>query len=385
MTPLQKLAQIFSRNSNAYHSVRIEEEDDQRKQRRKGPQLTRKEDKDKTFHSRDVPTDEDFVDGDDKDDYGDLDDDGGTNRNQKRCSYFGIAMSVAAGFFMACTSLVVKLAKSLSFCELVAIQGLGPLCFCLPIMIYLFQPIIPTTLREIGLVYGRGTLASCAISGLFFAFEHISLADATTILFINPVWTAILAYFLLREKWSKYDLLALALSVAGVVLVARPSFLFPTQQSVTSSSDTGKVLAYVVSFAGSFGLALSYILVRKSNATTPALTFVFHYGIVCVVFGLLGGLVSRGLTFPDCGTGDNWYALLTSIFAFLGQVTFIYALTIEQAAIVALGRATDIVFVFVLEVVLLNVPLNGYSLVGSALIFLCNAIIVIKRMYQEDG
>ena len=124
---------------------------------------------------------------------------------------------------------------------------------------------------------------------------------------------------------------------------------------------------------------------RKSNATTPALTFVFHYGIVCVVFGLLGGLVSRGLAFPDCGTGDNWYALLTSIFAFLGQVTFIYALTIEQAAIVALGRATDIVFVFVLEVVFLNVPLNGYSVVGSALIFLCNAIIVIKRMYQEDG
>ena len=365
MTQLQKLAQVFNRISKTYHSVKIEEEDDERIHQGKEPVLTVQRDTEKELHSREVPTDDDFVDDDDddddnddddddddnKDNYGDLNDGGELNGNPKRCrSYLGIAVSVAAGFFMSCSSLMVKLAKRLSFCELVAIRGLGLIAFSLPILIYLLQPIIPTTKRETGLVYGVAILACGIDFGLYFAFEHISLADATTIFFINPVWTAILAYFFLREKWNKYDSLALALSVAGVVLVTRPSFLFPTQQSVTSSNVTGKILSYAVSFTGSVGNALCYILVRKSITATPSLTFVFHYGIASTVFGLLGGIALQTLKFPDCGSRDNWYALLVAVFSFAGQASLIYALTIEQAAFVALGRSTDIAFVFLLEV-----------------------------------
>ena len=389
MTPFQKLAQVFNRNSKTYHSVKIED-DDERLHQEKEPALTVQGDAEKDLYSRDIPADDDLVDDDDDDDdkdyYGDLKDEGKSNGNPQRCSsYLGIAMSVAAGFFMACSSLMVKLAKSLSFCELVAMRGIGLISFSLPILIYFLQPIIPTTKRETGLVYGQAILACGIVFGLYFAFEHISLADATTIFFINPVWTAILAYFFLREKWSKYDSFALVLSVAGVVLVTRPSFLFLTQQSVSSTNDTGKILSYAVSFAGSVGNALCYILVRKSNTATPALTFVFHYGIVCTVFGLLGGIASQGLKFPDCGSRDNWYALLVAVFSFAGQASLIYALTIEQAAFVALGRSTDIAFVFLLEVVFLNVPINGYSLVGSALVFLCNTILVMKKLYTENS
>ena len=380
MTPLRKLTQLFNRNSNKYHSVTIEEDYDERKQHEKEPALTSERDTGKELHSRAAPTDDasSFVD---EDGYSDLND-----RIPKRCcSYFGIAMSVAGGFFMACTSLMIKLAQSLPFYEHMAIRGLGLISFSLPIMIYLCQSIILTTKRETGFVYGQAIINCAAMYGLYFAFEHISLADATAIFFINPVWTAILAYFFLRENWSRYDSVALTLSVAGVVLIARPSFLFPTQESPTSSTDTEKVLSYTLSFAGSVGTALTYILVKKSNAKTPALAFLLHYGVVCFVFGLLGGIAPRGLKFPDCETRDNWYALLVAVFAFVGLAFCYYALTIEQAAIVALGRATDIVFVFILEVVFLNVPINGYSLVGSALISLCNAIIVIKRVYAEDG
>ena len=382
MRPLQKVAQLFIRNSNTYSSVKTEA--DERHYQGKQPALTSKESEDKEGHSRDVPTNDGSGDEDGKDDYGNLNDDGITNGNSKRCSYFGIVMSVAAGFFMACTSLMVKLAQSIPFYEMLAIRGLGLFLCSVPIMIYFFQPIIPTTLKETGLVYGRAILASGAVYGLYFSFEHISLADATTILFINPVWTAILAYFLLREKWSKYDSLTLALSLTGVVLVARPSFLFPTQESITSTNVTLRNISYAISFTGSFGLALSYILVRKSCTTTPPFTFVFHYGLTCIVFGLLGGTSLQGLKFPNCGTQDNWYALLAMAFSFAGQGCFIYSLTIEQAAIVAMGRATDIVFVLILEVVFLNVPINGYTLVGSVLVFLCNFILVIKKMYATD-
>ena len=40
MTPLQNLAQVFNINSNTYHSVKIEEDVDERKQQGKKPALT---------------------------------------------------------------------------------------------------------------------------------------------------------------------------------------------------------------------------------------------------------------------------------------------------------------------------------------------------------
>ena len=379
--PLQKAAQMFNRNLKTYSSVRIEDDVDERQHQEKESASTSKRYEDKENHSQNVPNDDGSGDEDGNDDFND---DGITHGNPNRCSYFGIVMSVAAGFFMACTSLMVKLAQSLPFYEVLAIRGLGLFLCSLPIMIYFFQPIIPTTWKETGLVYGRAILASGAIYGLYFSFQYISLADATTILFINPVWTAILAYFLLREKWSKYDSLALALSLTGVVLVARPSFLFPTQQSITSTNVTFRNISYAITFIGSFGLALSFILVRKSCTATPPLTFVFHYGLTCIVFGLLGGTSLQGLKFPNCGTQDNWYALLAMAFSFAGQGCFIYALSIEQAAIVAMGRATDIVFVLILEVIFLNVPINGFTLAGSVIVLLCNFILVIKKVYATD-
>ena len=129
--------------------------------------------------------------------------------------------------------------------------------------------------------------------------------------------------------------------------MARPSFLFPTQQSVTSSTDTGKVLAYAISFAGSIAAALSFIFVRKSNAATPALTLLLHFGVACVVSGLLSGIALGELRFPDCGTRDNWYALHAAVFSFAGQVCFVYALTIEKAAIVVYVYACVCMYVYI--------------------------------------
>ena len=302
---------------------------------------------------------------------------------KKKISSLGIALSVAAGFLMACTSLTVKLAKSLPFYEMVIASGLGVVMFCPAVMVYNCQPFAPSSWKEASFVYCRAILGCGAVCMGYFAFQHISLADTTTIVFINPVWTAILGHFLLHEKWSMFDSLAMALSLVGVVLVARPSFLFPSHLSAT---DKWSTLSYVLSFVASLSLAASYIFVRliQRQRKASTLTFVFHFGVVSILFGFIIGVALQKLKLPDCGTLDKWYALLAGVFSFSGQVCFIYALTVERAAIVALGRATDIAFVFVLETVVFNAPINGYSLAGSVLVLLCNILIFLKKHYSEE-
>lgn len=90
-----------------------------------------------------------------------------------------------------------------------------------------------------------GTLALCC---QFYAFQHMPLADATVIVFSSPIFTGVLAHFLLGEGWGLFDALATLLCFTGVVLIARPTFLFarPLEQT---SDQTDLEQVWPVSFS----------------------------------------------------------------------------------------------------------------------------------------
>lgn len=283
---------------------------------------------------------------------------------------------------MACTSLAVKLATSLPFYEMLMARCLGTLLFGPPLMIYYKNPFVPPSLREFYYITGRGLFGCIGIGALFFAFNHIPLGDATALIFTSPVWTAILGYFLLKEGWSIHDSFAVVLSLVGVTLITRPSFIFHNDKEVVGL-DALSWLSYVASIGGSVSLALSYVFVRKVKNTGP-FTIVFYYGVTGVFLAIGLGVV-QGFKSPDCNTMDDIYAVLCAFFSFCGQVCVISALKLEKAAIVALGRATDIAFVFILQVIFINSSVNILSVVGSILILSCNVSIFFKKWFASKS
>ena len=132
-------------------------------------------------------------------------------------------------------------------------------------------------------------------------------------------------------------------------------------------------------------LALSYICVRKVKET-GSFTLVFYYGIMGMFVGLVIGLsVDEGFKFPDCGTLDTIYALCCAGFSFCGQVCLIFALKLEKAAIVALGRATDIAFVSILQAVFVQTPVSGFSIAGTVLVFSCNVSVFLNKWFENTN
>ena len=298
-------------------------------------------------------------------------------------SVLGITLAVMSGFFMACTSLFVKLAGSLPYFEMMMARSVGTLIFGPPLMIYYFHPFIPPSKREFLFIVSRGAFGCLAMVAMFFAFEHIPLADATTIVFTSPVWTSIFGYFLLREGWSVFDSIATLLCVVGVSLITRPSFLFHSKINKSPNSSLEK-LAYLLAFFASISLALSYICVRKVKRT-GSFTVVFYYGVVGIFLSFGIGFTVKGLTLPACGTPDKYYALLCAFLSFCGQICVIFALKREKAAIVALGRATDIAFVFILQALFVrSTAVSWTSIVGALLILLCNVSIFLKKRFADN-
>ena len=283
---------------------------------------------------------------------------------------------------MSCVSLVVKLATTLPYYESMMARCFGISVFSIPIMIYDSQPFIPTSLNDAAYIFGRSFFGSIAGLCLLGSFNHIPIGDATALAFTSPVWSAILAYFLLNEGWSPiFDTAAVILCLTGTVLITRPSFIFPPEKPLPGYDMAW--YAYASAFAASVFLALSYICVRKIKNKGQTTAFIFYYGVVGFPISIIIGLCSEGFIFAECNTLDNIYALLCGVFSFLGQICLISALRLEKAAVVALGRAADIAFVFILQVVVIHTSANALSIVGAILVLSCNFGALFKRMFPD--
>ncbi|MEO6418594.1 MAG: EamA family transporter, partial [Polyangiaceae bacterium] len=74
----------------------------------------------------------------------------------------------------------------------------------------------------------RSIFGTCSMGCVFYALGSPSLAlgDAATLVNLTPVFLALLAPLVLHERAGRRVLLALPLSVGGVLLMLRPSLLF---------------------------------------------------------------------------------------------------------------------------------------------------------------
>jgi drug/metabolite transporter (DMT)-like permease len=138
----------------------------------------------------------------------------------------------------------------------------------------------------------RTLVGTVGMSVRFYAMSNMVLTDATVIMFTSPIVTFLLVsalacreiltthsqipFFetdcnwqgalLLKEHIERADFVCALLSYIGVIFVARPAFLFPSD--VESTKDTHP-LAVVAALSGALIQAVVYICMRKLNDLDP--------------------------------------------------------------------------------------------------------------------
>ena len=68
---------------------------------------------------------------------------------------------------------------------------------------------------------------------IFTSFARLPLGDATTILFSSPVLVMVLSVFILKERCGVFRIVAAVTLVSGVVLIAKPPFIFGQEGEAT--------------------------------------------------------------------------------------------------------------------------------------------------------
>jgi drug/metabolite transporter (DMT)-like permease len=221
--------------------------------------------------------------------------------------------------------------------------------------------------REPGLLLLRGLLGLGALTCVYYAVVHLPLADATVLQFTNPVWTALAATLFLGEMMAPREALLAAASLGGVVMVARPTFLF----GHASALDP---VAVGVGLLGALLTGVAYMLVRRLREEAPML-IVFWFAAVSVVVSL--PLVVFHPVAPSLGTAA--VLLGVGLTAHGGQVLTTWAFRLEPAGRTSAVGYLQIVFAAGWGLLLFHEVPDAWTWAGAAVVVGSTLILVRSR------
>ncbi len=173
----------------------------------------------------------------------------------------------------------------------------------------------------------RGFFGTASLYLFFFTLQHIPLAGAVTIQYLSPIFTTIIAIFILKESVLRWQWLFYALAFSGVLLIEK--------------FDPRISLPYLLTgIAAAFCSGVAYNLVRSLREKEHPLTIVLH-------FQLFGAIICFFAMWFDWKTPVGWdwfYLLLIGVFSQVGQFFLTYALQKERAAGVVIINYSGVLY-----------------------------------------
>jgi len=247
-----------------------------------------------------------------------------TIQTQPKFISVGVRSMFLSTFFFAMANVCVKQVSHLPAMEIVFFRCLLGVAFC-------FYGLRKANADFKGsnrkLLFLRGFFGTMALFCFFVTVQNIPLASAMTIQYLSPIFTAIIAIFLLKEKVSVPQWIFYAIAFTGVLFI---------EQFDTRVSPFYLALGIV----SAFGSGMAYNLVRSLKEREHPLTVVFHFQLVGMIAG--AGFTVFNWTTP---VGWDWfYLLLIGIFSQLGQIFLTDALQKERAAGVAIIIYTGLIY-----------------------------------------
>ena len=213
----------------------------------------------------------------------------------------------------------------------------------------------------------RGLFGTTALYLFFLTVQNIPLASAMTIQYLSPIFTTIIAVFLLKESVKLFQWFCYALAFAGVLLIeqfdARITFVF-----------------LMLGAASAFCSGVAYNLVRTLRMREHPLTVVFHFQLVGLIIGF-------AFTLFDWKTPVGWdwlYLLLIGAFSQLGQIFLTDALQKERAASVAIVNYTGLTYGLLVGWFVFGETQTFESLLGMLLVVCGVVLSVIYSKRRKD-
>ncbi|XP_069011676.1 solute carrier family 35 member G1 [Embiotoca jacksoni] len=299
----------------------------------------------------------------------------------KRCPGLGLFYAFLSTVFFSIIALLVKTIQGVHAIEISAIRCFFQMLFVAPLLIYHKTGFLGPRDQRIYLVL-RGFIGSNAMILLFYAVQQMPLADATVIMFSNPVFTSLLAWVFLKEKCTIWDCVFTVFTLTGVILIARPRFLFGEHVRGIEGNYDNHIKGTIAAFAGAVGAACTFVILRKMGKSVHYYLSVWYYAVIGFIESIITVSVLGEWKIPYCGR-DRWLLMLIAVLGIAGQTFLTKALQLEKAGPVALMRTVDVVLAFLFQFLFFNRAPTLWSLGGALCIVMSTSGIALRKLYSN--
>lgn len=197
----------------------------------------------------------------------------------------------------------------------------------------------------------RGIFGVTALSLFFITLQKLPLASAVTVQYLSPIFTAIIAIFLLGEKMKRIQWFFFALAFVGVALL--------------KGFDERISLFYLgLGLLSAFFAGAAYNCIRMVKDTDHPLVVVFYFPLIATPIMLV-------LSYYDWVSPIGWdwmWILLLGVFTQIGQVFMTKALQVEKANVVTSLKYLGSIYALGFGYFLFGETYDWISLVGIVLI-----------------
>jgi DME family drug/metabolite transporter len=222
-----------------------------------------------------------------------------------------------------------------------------------------------------------GLLDALQLYTFILALRHLDVALAVFLSYMSPIYIALVAPRLLKQRTEPVVVAALALAVSGIVVMLAPGLLDPALRVST--------LGVALGLASGLLLAIFFLVAKTLSADVDGSTMLISNGVIVATVMLPLGLVQwAGVGFAFV-LSDFWAVLGLAVFSTaLGGTIFLHGMRyipVQHTSIVGLLEpATAPVFAFAF---LAERP-SPWTLLGGALI-LGGAVLVVLFGAAEEG
>jgi drug/metabolite transporter (DMT)-like permease len=188
-----------------------------------------------------------------------------------------------------------------------------------------------------------------------------------TIQYLSPIFTSIIAIFLLSEAVRPMQWLFYAIAFGGVLLIER----FDHRISL---------FFLAIGIVSAFCSGMAYNLVRSLRGREHPLTVVLHFQLVGAVVGFVS-------LFFDWRTPQGWdwlYLFLVGVFSQLGQIFLTNALQRERVAGVAIVNYTGLVYALLIGAFVFGEEQSAVSMAGMLLVVFGVLLSVLYSRRMRD-
>lgn len=208
----------------------------------------------------------------------------------------------------------------------------------------------------------RGSFPVIGAVLMIAAMGAIPVADATAMFFLSPLLASLLAMPLLREKMTRERWLALALGLAGMLVIVRPGSSVFQWGHVWALTCAGVIAVYQIFTA---------FVTRHANAKT---TLFFMAATASVVTSLMVPFVWK------CPSAENWLSLgATSLIYAVGHGMYIVAHARTETTRLAPFIYTQLFGTVAAGWLFYGQIPQAYTAMGAALIALGGCLVLLRR------